>query len=120
MPSLPPALADAIFWIAVAACAVAQVAILRSVLVVRPRADGPLQRPSDRVQPAPLARRPLEVFWAVVPALALAATLALTWRALHPGAGLGPGAGADAGAAPAAAASSADASPAAAPRGAEA
>ena len=74
---MSPTVADAIFWIAVVACAFAQVAILRSVLGARQPA-----LPADaRVAPA---RRAVEVAWAVIPALALAAVLALTWRTLHP------------------------------------
>ena len=71
--------ADAIFWIAVVACAVAQVAILRSVLGARQP-----ELPADaRIAPA---RRSVEVAWAVIPALALVGVLALTWRTLHPSA----------------------------------
>ena len=72
---ISPTLADAIFWIAVAACLVAQVAILRSVLVTR---DGSV------------ARRASEIAWAVAPAVALALVLAATWRTLHPADGARP------------------------------
>ena len=66
---------EAIFWIAAALCAVAQVAIVRSALVTRvPDATGGV----------PAARRPLEVLWAIVHAIALALVLAQTWRAMHP------------------------------------
>ena len=58
--------ADAVFWAAVASCAVAQVAIVRSV-VTSPR------------------RRAIEMAWAVLPALGLSAALVLTWHRLHPG-----------------------------------
>jgi hypothetical protein len=61
--SLSPA--GALFWIAVASCAVAQVAIIRSV-VASPR------------------KRAIELAWAILPAFALAAVLLLTWRRLHP------------------------------------
>jgi heme/copper-type cytochrome/quinol oxidase subunit 2 len=65
---------EAIFWIAVALCVVAQVAIVRSALVARvPDASGAV----------PVSRRPLEVLWAVVPAIALALVLLQTWRAMH-------------------------------------
>ena len=67
-----PVLADAVFWIAVACCVVAQVAILRSVMAAR------------RGAVSPPARQGREILWAVLPALALAATLLLTWRAMHP------------------------------------
>ena len=73
---MPPALSDAIFWLAVACCVVAELFILRSALAAR------------GAQPAggtlPRVRRPVEVLWAVVPALALALVLAATWRTLHP------------------------------------
>lgn len=58
-------LADAVFWAAVASCAVAQVAIVRSV-VTSPR------------------RRAIELAWAILPAFALGALFFLTWRRLHP------------------------------------
>jgi heme/copper-type cytochrome/quinol oxidase subunit 2 len=64
---IPPVLADAIFWVAVACCVVAQAAIMRSVLAA---------------PPAP--RRGLEVAWAAAPAVALALVLVATWRTLHP------------------------------------
>ncbi|MBA3891937.1 MAG: hypothetical protein H0X64_15560 [Gemmatimonadaceae bacterium] len=57
--------ADAVFWAAVASCAVAQVAIVRSV-VISPR------------------RRAIEVAWAILPAIALGALLVMTWRRMHP------------------------------------
>jgi heme/copper-type cytochrome/quinol oxidase subunit 2 len=74
---ISPILADAIFWIAVAACLVAQVAILRSVVVTRSGSA---------------ARRATEIAWAVAPAVALALVLAATWRTLHPGAEVRPAA----------------------------
>lgn len=58
-------LVDAVFWVAVASCVVAQVAIVRSV-VTSPR------------------RRPIELAWAILPAFALGALLVFTWRRLHP------------------------------------
>ena len=66
--------ASAIFWVAVALCAVAEVAIVRGTLVTRPSsANGGAAR----------ARRPLEVVWALVPALGLALVLGQTWRAIR-------------------------------------
>ena len=79
---------EATFWVAAVACVVAQAAIVRSVFVARPPEGGDVPLP----RPAP-ARRAPEVAWAVVPALALAAVLALTWRAIHePPAGAAPNA----------------------------
>ncbi len=80
---------EATFWVAAVACAVAQAAIVRSVFVARVPAAGP----GDVPRPAP-ARRAPEVAWAVLPALALAGVLALTWRAMHPAPNAAPGAGA--------------------------
>ena len=78
---MSPTVADAIFWIAVVACAFAQIAITRSVLGARQP-----ELPADaRVAPA---RRSAELAWALLPALALVGVLALTWRTLHPSVGL--------------------------------
>jgi hypothetical protein len=57
-------LATAIFWLAVACCAVAQTAIVRSALL------------------APSSKRAIDITWAVLPGLALTALLVFTWRAL--------------------------------------
>jgi heme/copper-type cytochrome/quinol oxidase subunit 2 len=73
---------EAAFWVAAVACVVAQLAIVRSVLVARAPADGAA---GDVSRPAAV-RRGAEVAWAVVPAIALAAVLAVTWRAMHPAA----------------------------------
>ena len=70
---ISPTLADAIFWVAVAACLVAQTAILRSVLRTGAASRGTTG-----------ARRGAEILWAVAPAVALALVLAATWRTLHP------------------------------------
>jgi heme/copper-type cytochrome/quinol oxidase subunit 2 len=74
---MTPFLADAIFWVAALACVVAQGAIVRSVLVARAPT---LPAEARIVQP----RRAVEVAWTLVPAVALALVLALTWRTLHP------------------------------------
>ena len=71
-----PAVADAIYWSAVACCVVAQVAILRSALARhRPPAGAPATLPP--------VRRGVEFVWALLPALALAGVLAFTWRAVR-------------------------------------
>lgn len=57
-------LADAIFWVAVACCAIGQVAIVRSAV-----------QSGDR--------RATDVAWAVLPGFALAAVLVFTWSAMH-------------------------------------
>ncbi|MEO8578881.1 MAG: hypothetical protein ABI469_01450 [Gemmatimonadales bacterium] len=64
-------LAEAVFWISAVACAVAEIAILRSTFAMR-RA-----RKSDLV---PAASRGGELAWAVIPALALSALLVATWQ----------------------------------------
>jgi heme/copper-type cytochrome/quinol oxidase subunit 2 len=78
-------LANVVFWTAAVCCAVAQAALLRSVLTVRP-----IDRPASAVGPLAPVRRGAELLWAVVPALALAAVLFLTWRAMHPRAAAAP------------------------------
>jgi heme/copper-type cytochrome/quinol oxidase subunit 2 len=67
-------LADAIFWIAVACCAIAQLAILRSVII------SPTRVPEH---PTSTARRVAEIAWAVLPGIALAVVFLLTWRTMH-------------------------------------
>jgi hypothetical protein len=67
-------LADAIFWIAVACCSVAQLAILHSVVISPARMAS---RETSR------ARRVAEIAWAVLPGIALAFVFAATWRAMH-------------------------------------
>jgi hypothetical protein len=62
-------LAEAVFWIAALACAVAELAILRSTFAAR-RVEK-----SDLV---PAARKSGELAWAVIPALALCALLVVT------------------------------------------
>ncbi len=71
--------ADAIFWIAVACCVVAQVAIVRSSIV------SPAQTPDSAGASIAPARRFLEVCWAVIPGVALALLFVATWRAMHGG-----------------------------------
>ena len=64
-------LAETIFWIAVAASVIAQIAILRSTFAVR-RADK-----SDLV---PAVSRAGELVWAFVPAIALTLVLVAAWH----------------------------------------
>ena len=73
-----PTLADAIFWICVVACAVAQFGILRATVAARRHgAPTPVHRPATALE---------EVAWAVLPVLALIGAIVLTWRTLHPAA----------------------------------
>ena len=71
---MPYPIATLLFWIAVACCLVAQLLIVRSVIAARTL---PAVRPD-----LPRANGGLEVMWAIVPAVALAALLFLTWRAI--------------------------------------
>lgn len=67
---------ELLFWIAVACCLVAQVAITRSTLRAPAR--------SAELRPGvPRPRRSIEVAWTVLPAVALALVLVMTWRAIH-------------------------------------
>ena len=67
--------AEVIFWLAAAACAVAQLAILRAVF--SPRQD------AETVATIPRSPRGVEILWAVIPAIGLTVLLAATWRAIH-------------------------------------
>jgi heme/copper-type cytochrome/quinol oxidase subunit 2 len=68
-------LADAIFWVAVACCVVAQLAIVHSVVISPARVPGS--------QPTSATRRVAELAWAVIPGIALGFVLLFTWRAMH-------------------------------------
>ena len=63
-----------LFWLSVACCGVAQVLIVRSILGVRG---------ADAQPGLPRSRGAVEVFWAVLPAVALGALLLFTWRAIE-------------------------------------
>ena len=92
-----PDLARTIFWVAAASCAVAQVALIWSV-VAGPasnsypddRRKGPRRggmrwgpdRRSGTPESGVSSSRELEIGWAILPALALFALLAATWLAL--------------------------------------
>ena len=73
---LPSAVLDVIFWIAVAACIIAQWFILRAVWRVIPSVTG-----SPNV---PMPRRASEIAWAILPALLLAGAFFGAWRTMHP------------------------------------
>jgi len=64
-------LAETIFWIAAAACAIAEIAILRFSFAA--------QR-ANKSELVPTAARSGEIAWAVIPALALVAVLFATWQ----------------------------------------
>lgn len=67
-------LADGLFWASVACCLVAQLLIVRSVIGTR--SASPLAG-------LPRSRAAVELFWAVLPAIALAVLLFFTWRAVR-------------------------------------
>lgn len=71
---------DAVFWIAVGCCVIAQSAILYSVLRV-----SPARRSASSATPAsqPVSNRAAEIAWAVIPGIALAFVLLYTWRAMQ-------------------------------------
>ena len=64
-------LAETIFWIAAMACAIAEIAILRSTIAARRAKKSEL---------VPAASPGGELAWAIIPALALSAVLLATWQ----------------------------------------
>jgi heme/copper-type cytochrome/quinol oxidase subunit 2 len=67
-------LAETIFWIAAAACAIAEIAILRFSFAA--------QR-ANKSELVPTAPRSGEIAWAIIPALALIAVLFATWQRIE-------------------------------------
>jgi heme/copper-type cytochrome/quinol oxidase subunit 2 len=67
-------LAETIFWIAAAACAIAEIAILRFSFAA--------QR-ANKSELVPAAPRSGEIAWAIIPALALIAVLFATWQRIE-------------------------------------
>jgi hypothetical protein len=80
---LAPAAGETIFWLAVLSSIVAEIAILRAVFRTRSVAARPAAAPDERSLPR--VRRGAEILWAVLPALALALVLVMTWRAMRAG-----------------------------------
>lgn len=79
------AVLDALFWTAVAACAVAQFFILRAVFA--PEAPAPAGSPAEAGRAAGRLRRPsrpLEIAWAVLPAVGLVFLFLWAWQLQHP------------------------------------
>lgn len=66
-------LAEPIFWIALALCVVAQIAILRAAFARR----------AGSVASIPRSPRGAEMLWAIIPAVGLGFLFAATWRAIH-------------------------------------
>lgn len=94
---MSPGVAQAIFWLAAASCAIAHGALIRSVLAAsrsdsypddrrkHSRRDGMRWGPDRRSTKggaAPSSSRELEIGWALLPALGLAALLIATWLTL--------------------------------------
>lgn len=71
---MPPNLSEFIFWVAVACCVVAQIAIVRASIAPQ------RQDPSGAGVPRPA--RATELVWVILPALMLALVLLWTWRAI--------------------------------------
>jgi heme/copper-type cytochrome/quinol oxidase subunit 2 len=67
-------LAEAIFWIAALACAVAEIAILRSTFTARR---------IEKSELVPAASRGGEFAWAIIPAIVLVSLFAVTWQKIE-------------------------------------
>jgi heme/copper-type cytochrome/quinol oxidase subunit 2 len=67
-------LAETIFWVAALACAVAEIAILRSLIA---------QRRAQHSNLVPAGSRVTELIWGVLPAIGLALVLFFTWRRIQ-------------------------------------
>ena len=67
-------LAETIFWIAAAACVIAQLAILRSTFAARNAKQSEL---------VPTASPRGELAWAIIPAIALGVVLTATWQRIE-------------------------------------
>ena len=71
-------LAETIFWIAAAACVIAEIAILRSTFAAQRATKSEL---------VPEASRTGELIWAIVPAIGLSVLLVATWQRIEARAG---------------------------------
>ena len=77
-------LLDALFWVAVIGCAMAQIFIIRAVL--KPASTSPDDFSASALSShstLPKAPRALEIAWAFLPSLLLAAVFVLAWRTMH-------------------------------------
>lgn len=72
---MPFRLTDVIFWFSAVSCALAQTAILRSVIIAPAR--------TSEGMTGSTRRRTMEVAWAVLPGIALVAVFVVTWRVMH-------------------------------------
>lgn len=85
---MPTNLTDAIFWVAVVACAVAQIFILRAVFRVTPAGVVPgsaaSSTPEGEQVSVPKPHRLTEIVWVVLPVVLLVLAFVLAWRTMHP------------------------------------
>ncbi|MEO7361513.1 MAG: hypothetical protein ABI120_14365 [Gemmatimonadaceae bacterium] len=85
---MPTMLSDAIFWVAVAACAIAQIFILRAVFRVTPAGVQPgssaSSTPDGESVSVPKPHRLTEIVWVVLPVVLLVLAFVLAWRTMHP------------------------------------
>jgi hypothetical protein len=81
-------LSDAIFWIAVAACAIAQIFILRAVFRVTPAGvaagSATSSSPEGERVSVPAPHRLTEIVWVVLPVVLLVLAFVMAWRVMHP------------------------------------
>ena len=91
---------DAIFWILVAACATAQIFILRAVFRISPRnptagrtasvdgggasTSGDSDADCANTHGVPTPHRSTEILWVLLPVVLLVLAFFLAWRAMHP------------------------------------
>jgi hypothetical protein len=76
-------ISDAIFWVAVVACAIAQLFILRAVFRVTPSAGSSSESIAE-ASGVPAPHRLTEIVWVLLPVLLLALAFFGAWRAMHP------------------------------------
>lgn|SRR5690349_4658870 len=83
---LSPTFSDAIFWVAVASCAVAQIFILRAVFRVTPAtpSGSTASTPEGEAVSVPTPHRLTEIVWVVLPIALLALAFVGAWRTMHP------------------------------------
>lgn len=84
---LPQNIYDAVFWIAVASCAVAQIFILRAVFRVTPGNTGTSSTssaPEGESVSVPTPHRLTEIVWVILPVVLLTLAFVGAWRVMHP------------------------------------
>ncbi len=81
MQPVNPDVLDALFWLAVAGCAIAQFFILRTAFRRAPDVGGSGTDAGPMMVPS--SRRPMEIVWAILPVFLLGAVFYLAWHAMH-------------------------------------